>query len=131
MKFFIPISLSFLILFQGIVGNMDLCEQMEKISQLVSNYQDHKKVDGYSFLEYVYNDYINDHGNSEDHHPDSDHENAPFHIHHQCCQNPVFVTPFLLSLNKVDSKEKQVNIDHRNLQLTSTYLETLIQPPKV
>ncbi|MEZ4792365.1 MAG: hypothetical protein R2783_02480, partial [Gelidibacter sp.] len=60
MKLLVSISMSFLFLFQGIAANMEVCEQIEEISHFIAHYQDHKQNEGYSFFEYVYEDYIND-----------------------------------------------------------------------
>lgn len=131
MKFIISIPMSFLILFQGIVGNMDLCEQIEKITHFFSHYQEHKEVDGYSFLEYVYEDYIGDEGNSDDHQQDTQHENAPVHFAHNCCQHIVFYAPFQPLLNNIDSNEIQNHFIDYQFPLNSTHLESLFQPPQV
>lgn len=64
--------MSLLFLFQGMAANMEVCEQIEEISHFIEHYQDHKEGDGYSFFEYVYEDYIIDDGKSDDHHQDSD-----------------------------------------------------------
>jgi hypothetical protein len=110
---------------------MEVCEQIEEISHFIAHYQDHKEDDGYSFFEYVYEDYINDDGKMDNHHPDSGHENAPVHNNHQCCQHFVFFEPFLPTLITTVSPEAQNQYNHYTFQLNSRYLESLFQPPKV
>jgi hypothetical protein len=131
MKILVSISMSFLFFFQGIAANMEVCEQIEEISHFIAHYQDHKEDDGYSFFEYVYEDYINDDGKMDNHHPDSGHENAPVHNNHQCCQHFVFFEPFLPTLITTVSPEAQNQYNHYTFQLNSRYLESLFQPPKV
>ncbi|WP_261376874.1 hypothetical protein [Gillisia sp. Hel_I_86] len=131
MKIFVSISMSFLFFFQGIAANMEVCEQIEEISHFIAHYQDHKEDDGYSFFEYLYEDYINDDGKVDNHHPDSDHENVPLHTSHPCCQHFVFFAPFQpISINTV-SHGAQNQFNYYAFQLNSRYLESLFQPPKV
>ncbi len=131
MKKLLAISMSFLFLFQGIAANMEVCEQIEELSHFVAHYQEHKEVDGYSFLEYVYEDYVDNDGTPEDHHQDSDHENAPIHTSHQCCQHFVFFASIQPALINDVSFEAQNQFNHYTFQLNSRYLESLFQPPRV
>ena len=123
--------MSFLFLFQGIAANMEICEQIEEISHFIAHYHDHKENDGLSFIEYVYEDYINDDGKSDDHHQDSDHEKEPVHSSHQCCQHFVFFAPFQPTLINPVSPEVQNQYNSYTFQINSRYLESLFQPPKV
>ncbi len=131
MKFVFSISMSFLILFQGMVGNMDFCEQIKKISGFFSHYQEHKEIDGYSFLQYIYEDYIEEKGNSDDHERDSQHKNTPVHFAHNCCQYFVFYTPFHPILKGIDPNETQNQFIVYQFRLNSAYPESLFQPPQV
>lgn len=110
---------------------MEICEQIEEISHFIAHYQDHKEDDGYSFFEYVYEDYINDDGKTDNHHPDSDRENVPVHTGHQCCQHFVFFAPFQLTLINDVSYDVQNQSNYYTFQLNSRYLESLFQPPQV
>ncbi len=123
--------MSFLFLFQGMAANMEVCEQIEEMSHFLAHYQDHKELDGYSFLEYVYEDYLNDDGELDDHHQDSEHGDAPVHNGHQCCQHLVFFTPFQPSEISAIPSEEQNKFNYYTFQLNSRYLESLFQPPKV
>lgn len=131
MKMILSITMSLLFLFQGTAANMEVCEQLEELSHFLSHYQDHKEDDGYSFVEYVYKDYIADDGTSEDHHQDSEHDDAPVHTSHQCCQHFVFFTPFQACKVEAVLAAKQQKSDYYTFQLNSRYLESLFQPPKV
>ncbi len=131
MKLLVSISMSFLFLFQGIAANMEVCEQIEELSHFVAHYQEHKEVDGYSFLEYVYEDYVDTDGTPEDHHQDSDHDNNPVHNSHQCCQHFVFFASIQPALINDVSFEAQNQFNHYTFQLNSRYLESLFQPPRV
>ncbi|WP_231556167.1 hypothetical protein [Gillisia sp. Hel_I_29] len=131
MKILVSISMSFLFFFQGMAANMEVCEQIEEISHFIAHYQDHKENDGLSFFEYFYEDYINDDGKLDNHHPDSDHDNEPVHISHQCCQHFVFFAPFQLALINTLSPEAKNHYNHYTFQLNSRYLESLFQPPRV
>ncbi|WP_226990025.1 hypothetical protein [Cellulophaga baltica] len=124
-------SMSFLFLFQGMAANMEVCEQIEEISHFIAHFQDHKQNEGYSFFEYVYEDYINDDGKPDNHHQESDHEDAPLHTSHQCCQHFVFFAPFQPTLINDGSSEEQNQINSYTFNINSRYLESLFQPPKV
>ncbi len=130
MKLFVSISMSFLFLFQGMVANMEVCEQIEKISDFISHYQEHKSFDGDSFFDFVYEDYIADTHDSDGHHQDSDHENVP-HTSHQCCQHFVFFSSVQMSFMNGFNAEEQIHFNFYTFNINSRYLETLYHPPKV
>lgn len=123
--------MSLIFLFQGTAANMDVCEQIEKISDFLSNYQEHKEFDGDSFLEFVVEGYFNSQGYFGGHHHDSKHDNAPVHSSKQCCQHIIFFSPFYPPLISNVPKEEQSQFNYYTLQLYSRYLESLFQPPKV
>ena len=131
MKIIVSIAMSFLFLFQGMAANMEVCEQIEEISHFIAHYQDHKQNEGYTFFEYVYEDYINDDGKPDNHHQDSDHENLPVHTSHQCCQHFVFFTSVEASLMNGFNSEEQNHFNFYTSNINSRYLESLFQPPKV
>ena len=122
--------MSILFLIQGISIDMDLCEPIKKISNLITHYQDHK-VYGDSFLEYVVEDYIDNDAKNEGHHNNPDRGNIPVHSHHQCCHPVVFITNINTALiNRLKFEEKeQFNLHAVNFN--SRYLESLFQPPQV
>lgn len=122
--------MSFLFLFQGMAANMEVCEQIEKISDFVAHYQEHKSFDGDTFFEFVYEDYISD-TNDNDHHQDSDHDNVPVHSSHQCCQHFVFFTSIESSLINTLASEVQNHFNFYTSNINSRYLESLFQPPRV
>lgn len=131
MKIFASLTMSFLFLFQGMSANMEVCEQIEELSHFVSHYQDHKEIDGYSFFEYVYEDYISTDGKAEKHQHDSEHHGAPCNSNHQCCQHFVFFTLFQPSLISSVAKESNSHNNYYTSQFHSRYLESPFQPPKV
>lgn len=131
MKLIVSISMSFLFLFQGMAANMEVCEQIEELSHFISHYQDHNEIDGYSFIKYVYNDYLSNGEHGEDHHQDSGDQNEPVHSNHQCCQHFVFFTTFQPSLINTVVSEKQGQFNYYSFQINSRYLESLFQPPRV
>ncbi len=123
--------MSLLFLFQGTAANMEVCEQIEEISHFISHFQDHSDSDDYSFFEYVYEDYINNDGNSDDHYQDSDHDDTPVHSSHQCCQHFVFFTSFQPAIINSVLEELNSEINYHSFELNSRYLDTLFQPPRV
>ncbi len=123
--------MSLVFLFQGIAANMEVCEQIEKISDFVSHYQEHKNFNGDSFFEFVYEDYITYSHNNDGHHQDSDHENLPDHTSHQCCHHFVFFTSIETSLINRFTTEEQNHFNFYTFNINSRYLESLFQPPKV
>lgn len=131
MKIFISITMSFLFLFQGMAANMEVCEEIGKISHFLSHYQDHRESDGYSFLDYVYEDYISDTGESDNHHPDAEHDDAPVHTSHQCCQHFVFFASFQPTWIGTLCCDTQKQFNYYTFQLNSRALESLFQPPRV
>ncbi|MDP2685604.1 MAG: hypothetical protein Q8O62_00170 [Aequorivita sp.] len=131
MKSFVSIAMSFLFLFQGIVANMEVCEQIEKISDFIAHYQQHKSFDGDSFFEFAYDDLIANNHDSDGHHNNTNDDNTPLHSNHQCCQHFVILTRFeTINLNSVFS-EKQTQFNYYTFNFHSRYLETLFQPPQV
>lgn len=130
MKVFTSISMSFIFLLQGMALDMDLCEQIEKVSHFINHYQDHKNFDGDSFFEYVAEEYFGNDNHEEEHHTNSDQNQSPAHSHHQCCHPLVFITPIntvALDLLKFN-EERQVNSS--TSQFNSRFLESLFQPPR-
>lgn len=131
MKSFVSIAMSFLFLFQGIVANMEVCEQIEKISNFIDHFQQHKSFEGDSFFEFVYDDLIADSHKSDGHHNNSEDDSNPIHTSHQCCQHFVILTRFeTTNLNHV-FLEKQTQFNHYTFNFHSRFLESLFQPPQV
>ncbi|RAJ24494.1 hypothetical protein LX77_02048 [Gelidibacter algens] len=129
MKILLSISMSFLFLFQGISQDVDLCEPIQKISNFITHYQDHK-IYGDSFFDYVVEDYVDNDAKNEGHHNNQDKENMPVHAHQQCCHPLVFIieaNSILLDRLKIE-EGKQFN--SYTFQLNSRYLESLFQPPR-
>ncbi len=130
MRTLVSISMSILFLFQGISVDMDICETFDKISSILSHYQDHK-VYGDSFFEYVVEDYIDKDAKNKGHHNNQDKENAPVHSHNQCCHLVLIIAnnnPALTNRLKFEGK-KRFNL--HDVDFTSRYLESLFQPPQV
>lgn len=131
MKLITSISLSMLFLFQGMGTDMDMCEQLEKISNFITHYQEHKVYDGDSFFEFIVEDYFNDDGDKEGLHDGSEKDKVPNHTHHQCCHPVVFIA----NSNSIEIKahwpESKSQFDHYTSQFNSRFLESLFQPPRV
>ncbi|GBF22165.1 hypothetical protein C21_04358 [Arenibacter sp. NBRC 103722] len=130
MNIFVSISMSFIFLLQGVAMDMDLCEQIEKISHFVEHYQDHREYDGDSFFEYVVEDYFNSEGDNGFHHTGSEEDKIPSHTHNQCCHPIVFVAP----ANSVEIKsirfENSFEYGKYSFLFNSRFLESLYQPPR-
>jgi len=122
--------MSFLFLFQGIAANMEVCKQIEKISDFIAHYQQHNSFNGDSFFEFVYEDLIADNHNSNDHHKNSEEDNTLIHSH-QCCQHFMFFVPFEPSLLNVAPSEEQPLFNYYTFNIHPRYLESPFQPPKV
>ncbi|WP_252734521.1 hypothetical protein [Arenibacter algicola] len=130
MKVLVSISMSFIFLLQGVAMDMDLCSQIEKISNFVNHYQDHKEYDGDSFFDYVIEDYFNDDGDKEGHHDGPDQDNAPSHNQHQCCHPIVFVpSSNTVTIKRWFSEDNKLYNDYTS-HFDSRYLESLFQPPR-
>lgn len=108
---------------------MDLCEPIQKISNFITHYQDHK-VYGDSFFDYVVEDYIDNDAKNERHHNNQDKENMPVHSHQQCCHPLVFIIEInSVLLDRLKFEEKK-EFNYYSFQLNSRYLESLFQPPR-
>ena len=122
--------MSFLFFFQGISADMDIREQIEKISNFITHYQDHK-VYGDSFFEYVLEDYIDNDVNNEGHHNNSEKENVPVHSHHQCCHPVVFIANMSTAVFNLLKFEDKKQFNSYTFNFNSIYLESFLQPPQV
>jgi hypothetical protein len=122
--------MAILFLTQGISANMELCEQLEKISTFVSHYQIHKEYGGDSFYEYVVEELFSDQGDNDAHHNGSHEDNVPLHSQHQCCHSPVFIaTSNGIALKKLDFRVNK-QYSQYSFQYNSRFLESLFQPPR-
>ena len=130
MKLLTSISMSFIFLLQGMALDMDLCEQIEKVSHFINHYQDHKNFDGDSFFEYVVDEYFSDDHGGKEHHKNSNQGQSPAHSNHQCCHPLVFIAPSnLVTLSPLKIKEN-VQISTYTNEFNSRFLESLFQPPR-
>lgn len=123
--------MSIVFLFQGMSLDLDFCGSIREMSKVISHFQVHKAY-GDSFIEYVFEDYIDDDTKSEEHHNDSDEQGIPAHSHHQCCQSVLLyiVNNKIFSINRLNFEErKQIN-SHKET-ISSRYLESPFQPPQV
>lgn len=120
-----------LFLIQGTNVTVDICEQIEKVSNFIAHYQDHKDYDGDSFFEYVVEDYFNDKGDKEGHHNRSEQEKIPSHTHHQCCHFVVFAAPLDSIAFKVIGFERGTPFNQYSFHFNSRSQESLLQPPQV
>lgn len=123
--------MSFIFLLQGVAMDMDLCEQIEKISHFIEHYQDHREYDGDSFIEYVVEDYFNTDGDKEGHHTGSEKDKTPTHTHNQCCHPIVFIAPANTVSIKSIRLENSIEFGQYPFQFNSRFLESLYQPPRV
>ena len=123
--------MSIVFLFQGMSLDLDFCGSIREMSKVISHFQDHKAY-GDSFIEYVFEDYIDNDTKSEEHHNDSDEQVIPAHSHHQCCQSVLLyiANGKIFSINQLNFEErKQIN-SHKET-ISSRYLESPFQPPQV
>lgn len=116
---------------QVMVPNMDLCCELQKLPELFDHYDDHKEFEGDSFWEFLAEDYLNDKGDAQGHHDDSDHENLPFRGQHQCCHGYVFI-PSLSDHVKVAARYfcTQTKASSYTFSISTGYLDAPFQPPK-
>ncbi|WP_308992077.1 hypothetical protein QLS71_017500 [Mariniflexile litorale] len=132
MKLITSISLSILFMFQAIMPNIDMGCEFQKIAAIYSHYQEHKTFDGDTFLDFVLEDYILNDGSSKEHHENSNHHEAPLHNSHQCCSHVTFFFPQQSQFILEPFRHKEnLKFDYYKVFLSSTYLDTLFQPPRV
>lgn len=118
-------------MFQAVFPNIDMGCEFQKIGEMYSHYQEHKEFDGDSFLDFILEDYVLDDDSSKEHHENSNHHQAPSHCSHQCSNITYFITcQSQFVLEDVNFSE---NIRFYNYKafFSSTYLDTLFQPPQV
>ncbi|PIB35452.1 hypothetical protein BFP72_08625 [Reichenbachiella sp. 5M10] len=129
MRFIIGISLTTIFIIQGLVPNMDICCELEKLPTLMQHYEEHKAYDGDSFIEFLVEDYLSD--EEEGHHDDSQDSELPFHGQHQCPHAPLFCTvEQYFALTQVDALEIS-QYSMYSFSMVSAYAEAPFQPPKV
>jgi len=118
-------------MFQAIMPNIDMGCEFQKIASIYAHYQEHKEFDGDSFLDFVLEDYINNDGSAKEHHENSNHHEAPIHNSHQCCHVTFFFNQqFHIALEAFNYSEN-LKFDNYRAFFSSTYLDTLFQPPQV
>lgn len=131
MNYILSISFSFLFLLQAMGPNMDLCCELQKLPNLFDHYEEHKAFDGDSFFQFLAEDYLNDKGEAQGHHDDSDHDDLPFHGQHQCCHGSIFIAPLLSHIEMtVFHFSTQAKTSLYAFSVSTEYLDTPFQPPK-
>lgn len=132
MNAIISISFSFLFLMQAIGPNMDLCCELQKLPNLFDHYQEHKEFDGDSFLQFLAEDYLNDKGDAQGHHDDSDHDDLPFHGQHQCCHPSIFIVAMM---GRMEMGTRHFSAGTKaslyTFSISTGYSDTPFQPPQV
>ena len=131
MNSILSISFGFLLLMQAMVPNMDLCCELQKLPNLFDHYEEHKEFDGDSFLQFLTEDYLNDKGDAQGHHDDSDHDDLPFHGQHQCAHGYVFIASLLdrIEMGTIHFST-QTKASLYTFSISSEYLDTPFQPPQ-
>ncbi len=116
---------------QSMWPNMDICCELQKLPNLFDHYEEHKKFDGDSFFQFLVEDYLNNYGDDQGHHDDSDHDDLPFHGQHQCCHGYIFIAPpmELFELSTLNFSI-QIRTGIYSFSLCSEYSESPFQPPK-
>jgi len=118
-------------MFQAAMPNIDMGCEFQKIAAIYSHYLEHKTFDGDTLLDFVLEDYILNDGNAEEHHENSNHHEVPVQNSHQCSHVTFyFVQQSHFILEPVNFKET-LKFDYYKVSLSSTHLDTLIQPPRV
>lgn len=134
MKLLTSISFSFLFLIQGVMPNLDICYEFQKLPNLFEHYQEHKECFDNSFFEFLVDDYLDIDKNSvdaTDHHGDKDHENLPFQGSHQCHHVCVFYLETQNFPLTVSHNSELAQPNYYNPIFTSQFQDSPFQPPKV
>jgi hypothetical protein len=109
--------------------NMDICCEIQKIPNLMTHFAEHQSDDGDSFVEFLFEDYI-DHGSAENHHDEKDHDDLPFHGNHQCQHTNVFYSTTPSFILEVECTFIEGNNIAYVFSLSSSDLDTPFQPPQ-
>ena len=131
MKLITSISMSILFMFQVAMPNIDLGCEFQKIAAVYSHYQEHKTFDGDTLLDFVIKEYINNDGNAEKHHENSNHHDVPVQNSHQCSHVTFFFVQQSQFVIEPVNFKNIIKFDYYKVSHTSTYLDTLFQPPRI
>ena len=117
-------------LLMGLFPNGELCE-LQKIPALYGHFLEHRQADGDSFLEFIYEDYLSDVGDKENHHGKDSSQEMPLQHHtaqSHCCN----LMPLgLCNCNLYrPNGEKIKGYKDYNFQYSFLYLESIFQPLK-
>lgn len=123
--------MSILFMFQAAMPNIDMGCEFQKIAAVYSHYLEHKTFDGDTFLDFVLEDYILDDGSGAEHHENSNHHETPLHSSHQCGHVTFFFSQEAQFILEAFNYKEILKFDYYNTSLSSTYLDTLFQPPRV
>lgn len=129
MHAFVSISLVVLFLFKGLVPGMDFSCELQKLPNLFEHYEAHKQCHEDSFWTFLIDHYLN--SETDDHHPEAEHENLPLHGSHHCSYVAVFYPEEQhFSLTTFGFKV-QPKFGYHHFSFHSQFLDSLFQPPRV
>ncbi len=108
-----------------------MCE-LRKVPALFEHYLEHRQADGDSFLEFLYEDYLSDVGDKENHHGNGTSQEMPFQHHSiqsHCC-NFIPLTLINYELNQPHFETEKV-LKIYSFNYSFLYLNAIFQPPRV
>lgn len=133
MKVYQSIFFSLFFLVQSIAPKMDLCCELNKLPNLYEHYLEHKECNDDSFVQFVWQDYLNEDTADESGHHEAEHEDLPTpgQGDHNCCHTPIYFAYLPgISLEEIDFSFK-TNAGFYNISLISQYADSFFQPPQV
>lgn len=131
MKVLFSLTLSFLLIVQALVPNMEVACEIEKLPELLAHFHHHQQANEISFIEFLVEDYVTHSGNEQEHHEDGSHDDLPFHGNHQCAHATAFAAIFASQIKILSPTAFFVSQNSKyTLSVTSVYLDTPFQPPQ-
>ena len=130
MNSFASISLLLLFLVKGMFPNLDIGCELLKIPNLMEHYTEHRECNDGSFLQFLWDDYLNVDGEPGDHRDDSSHDNLPFHGNTHCCHPSVFYAPEQYFSLATFELAQQTAFGYRSTFHTFESFDSPFQPPK-
>ncbi|UBM60226.1 hypothetical protein LAG90_06165 [Marinilongibacter aquaticus] len=131
MKTLLSISFAILILLQAILPKVDWVCEMQKLPDMMTQYQEHRAKDGLSLGDFLALHYGSDKKSKEHQEGNKEHEKLPFHGQHHSDHSCVYIMPtfrapqvahFIIPLKKTMSSYR--------FSLSISDLDSLFQPPQ-
>lgn len=117
-------------LLAGILPESDFCE-LRKLPALFAHYLEHREAGGDTFAQFLYEDFLSNQGDEQNHHGRKPSQDLPFQHHAtqtHCCNYTLVSMDQLLPVN-----QEGVTVHRRmpyTYQYSFLYLDSIFEPPQ-